>query len=55
MLKQFLSNECGATAIEYALIATMLSLAIIAGVSNAFDAIEYLFADNGSKINTAMN
>ncbi|WP_026480899.1 Flp family type IVb pilin [Ahrensia sp. 13_GOM-1096m] len=55
MLKQFLSNEHGATAIEYALIAAMLSLAIIGGVSSTFNAIEHMFSDNESHISTALN
>ena len=33
ILKRFLKDECGATAIEYALIAAGISLAIIAGVN----------------------
>jgi pilus assembly protein Flp/PilA len=33
MLKQFLKNEDGATAIEYGLIAALIGVAIIAGVS----------------------
>lgn len=32
MLKRFLTNESGATAIEYALIAALLALAIIGSV-----------------------
>jgi pilus assembly protein Flp/PilA len=33
MLKRFLTDESGATAIEYALLAALLSLAVIASVS----------------------
>jgi len=33
MLKRFLNNEEGATAIEYGLIATLIGIAIIGGLS----------------------
>ena len=33
LLKQFLSNEAGATAIEYALVASLISITIIAGAT----------------------
>ncbi len=47
MLRRFLRDESGATAIEYSLIATLISLAIIGGASvlgndlgNKFNQIE---------------
>lgn len=55
MFKRFIKDEKGATAVEYALIVTVLSLAVVAGVSGAFDAVEFLFSDNNSQINQAMN
>jgi pilus assembly protein Flp/PilA len=33
-IKRFAANESGATAIEYGLIASLISIAIIAGASN---------------------
>lgn len=39
----YLSNESGATAIEYALIAAGISLAIVAGVFTFGDELEALF------------
>jgi pilus assembly protein Flp/PilA len=39
----YLSNEDGATAIEYALIAAGISLAIVAGVFTFGDELEELF------------
>ncbi|RWB68317.1 MAG: Flp family type IVb pilin [Mesorhizobium sp.] len=50
LLQQFLRDETGATAIEYGLIVTVLSLAIIGGVSRAADAIQWLFSDNNSRL-----
>lgn len=31
MLRKFLRDQCGATAIEYCILATLMSLAIVAG------------------------
>ena len=43
MLKRFLKDENGATAVEYGLIIGVLSLAIIGGISQAFNAIQNNF------------
>ena len=43
MLKRFLGNQRGATAIEYAMIAGLISLAIIAGVSLWSDKVTAMF------------
>lgn len=53
--KAFLKDESGATAIEYGLILTVLSLAIVAGISNVQNAISFLFADTNSKLNAGWN
>ncbi|OHV86329.1 Flp family type IVb pilin [Mesorhizobium sp. ORS 3428] len=53
LLQQFVKDESGATAIEYGLIVAVLSLAIVAGVGKAADAIQWLFSDNGSKLANA--
>lgn len=50
LLQQFLSSETGATAIEYGVIVAVLSLAIIAGVSSAGDALVELWDGNNSKL-----
>jgi pilus assembly protein Flp/PilA len=55
MFKRFIEDDKGATAVEYALIVAVLSLAVVVGVSGAFDAVEFLFSDNNSKVNQAMN
>ena len=55
MVTKFWNDESGATAIEYGLIATMLSLSIIAGIGGIHDAIEYLFGEPTSAINGILN
>lgn len=55
MLRNFLTNESGATAVEYGIIATVLSLVIISGIGVVFDAIEQKFADNNSEIQQSIN
>ncbi len=44
MLQAFLKDESGATAIEYGLIAGLVSVAIIAAVMNLGDSIDRTFA-----------
>ncbi|UVK40340.1 Flp family type IVb pilin [Mesorhizobium sp. AR10] len=53
LLQRFLEDETGATAIEYGLIVAVLSLAIVGGIGKAADAIQWLFADNNSKLANA--
>ncbi|MBZ9763808.1 Flp family type IVb pilin [Mesorhizobium sp. CA8] len=50
LLQQFIKDETGATAIEYGLIVTVLSLVIIGGVGKAADALQWLFSDNNSRL-----
>ena len=54
-ISRFLQCEKGATAVEYAILATVLSVIIVGGISLAFDAIENLFTDTNSKVNQALN
>ena len=53
LLQQFAKDETGATAIEYGLIVAVLSLAIIGGVGQAANALQWLFSDNNSKLANA--
>ncbi len=53
LLQRFLKDETGATAIEYGLIVAVLSLAIVGGVGQASNAIQWLFSDNNSKLANA--
>jgi pilus assembly protein Flp/PilA len=55
LIRQFLSDENGATAVEYGLIVAVLSLVIVGGVGHASDAIKFLFSDNESKLVDAFN
>ncbi|MET3583032.1 pilus assembly protein Flp/PilA [Mesorhizobium robiniae] len=45
LLQRFLEDQAGATVIEYGLIAAVLSVAILAGGGQAFDALKSLFGD----------
>ncbi|ESW68704.1 fimbrial protein [Mesorhizobium sp. LSJC268A00] len=53
LLRRFLQDETGATAIEYGLIVAVLSLAIVGGVGKASNAIQFLFSDNNSRLANA--
>jgi pilus assembly protein Flp/PilA len=55
MLTRFWENEEGATAVESGLIATVISLAIIAGIAGVHDAIEYLFGEPTSALNSTLH
>jgi pilus assembly protein Flp/PilA len=50
MLLRFLEDENGATVIEYGVIVAVLSLAIVAGIGQAFNAVTWLFSDNNSRL-----
>jgi pilus assembly protein Flp/PilA len=47
-MKRFLRDDSGATAIEYALIAVLISIVIIASVTGIGSNIKTLFFDNVS-------
>ncbi len=55
MFQRFMKDESGATAIEYGLIAVLLSLAIVVGVGKFASGLQFMFGDNSSKINEAFN
>jgi len=50
VFRRFLKDESGATAIEYGLIVTVLSLAIVFGVGNAANSLQFLWSDNNSRL-----
>jgi pilus assembly protein Flp/PilA len=50
---RFLKNESGATAIEYGLIAALISVVIVAGATIAGDQLEILFSGIGSDLSAA--
>jgi pilus assembly protein Flp/PilA len=54
VLKRFLIDESGATAIEYGLIGSLIAVAVIGGFSSLADAIEKLWGDNNAAIGNAL-
>lgn len=55
MFQQFLTDETGATAVEYGIIVTVLSIVIVGGIGSALDAVEWLWSNNNSEITKTMN
>lgn len=53
MLKKFLKDESGATAIEYGLIAALISVAVVAGSTVIGGELEATFTEIGQKIKNA--
>jgi pilus assembly protein Flp/PilA len=50
LLARFLDDECGATAIEYALIAGGISIVIVTAVNGVGTALSAKFVDVGTSI-----
>ena len=50
LVRRFTMSISGATAIEYGLIAALLSLAIVTGVGSAGNALEFLWSNNNSRL-----
>ncbi|WP_395449995.1 Flp family type IVb pilin [Aminobacter sp. UC22_36] len=55
MIKRFLRDESGATAIEYGLIATLIAVAMIGGFTKFSSQLEYLWGSNDSELQKALN
>lgn len=55
MLKKFLTNEDGATAIEYGLIAALIGVAIITAVTAVGTDLSSLFGRISGKLNASGN
>jgi len=53
MLKKFLQDESGATAIEYGLIAALISVALIAGSRAIGESLDTKFTGVGSEVDEA--
>lgn len=51
LLARFAADESAATAIEYALIGTLISVAIMASAGIVGNAINSLFIKSGNKVN----
>lgn len=52
---RFIQDTSGATAIEYGLIATLISMAILLGVGNLAHELEWLWSDNNSRLVQGLN
>jgi pilus assembly protein Flp/PilA len=55
MIRQFLQDDSAATAIEYGLIASLISVAIIAAVSLLGDSLDESFTETASKVSGSVN
>ncbi len=55
LLQRFLLEEKGATAIEYGMIAALIALAVVAGVSAVGEQVTQLWNGNDSEIRKALN
>jgi pilus assembly protein Flp/PilA len=55
MLKRFLKDKSGATAVEYGLIIAVLSLAIVGGIASAGNSISNMFVNTSGKIDNSVN
>lgn len=52
LFTRFIEDESGATAIEYGLIAALISVGIIAGAKTIGDQVSGTFSDIGGKLKT---
>jgi len=55
LIRRFLADSSGATAIEYGLIIAVLSLVIVAGIGQAGNAISDMFANQDRALQNAFN
>ncbi len=53
-LRRFLRDRSAATAVEYGLIVAVLSLVVVGGIGRAANAIEYMWGDNNSRLQQAI-
>lgn len=53
MLKRFIQDESGATAVEYGLIAALISVSLIAGYSAIAGSLETQFTNISSEVQKA--
>ena len=55
MIRRFLKDERGATAIEYSLIAGLVALAIVGGVGSLRNQLIFLWSSNEGEITKGLN
>jgi pilus assembly protein Flp/PilA len=54
LMSRFLKDESGATAIEYGLIAALISVALITGATTLGNRLNSVFSGLGNKMNNAV-
>jgi len=55
LVRDFLHDERGGTAIEYGLIVALVAFALMSGVSKLGNVIVFLWSDNASKLVQVLN
>jgi pilus assembly protein Flp/PilA len=55
LIRRFLTDRRGATAIEYGLIAALMSLAILAGMGQVANAVSAMFGDQDRELQKAFS
>jgi pilus assembly protein Flp/PilA len=55
IIRRFLGDRRGATAIEYGLIVAVLSLAVVAGINSTHNSLENMFIDLAARFDNAAN
>lgn len=55
MIKRFLRDEGGATAIEYGLIAALIAVVMVGGFSQLANQLQQLWGDNNGDIQQGLN
>jgi pilus assembly protein Flp/PilA len=55
LIRRFLADTSGATAIEYGLIIAVLSLVVVAGIGQAANAISEMFSDQDRALQSVLN
>lgn len=55
MIKRFLKDETGTTAIEYGLIAMLIAIAVIGGATQVGTQIQAMWGDTEGKVYKALN
>ena len=55
LINRFIASESGATAIEYGLIAAIVGVGLVAGLSTLKTSLDTTFATVGTKLSTAGN
>lgn len=55
LVLRFLTDRRAATAVEYAVLLAVLTLVIVAGIGQAGNAVEKLYADNDRELRGALD